>query len=243
MKTRTSSFLIAVVVAIVVMLAVWKFADIIHGKEKAELLRQVRIEKIKNDSLVNLGEGMYTKLVADTLTLKQLNKLNDSLKLELKNPKIITEIVTIIKEIEKPIDNVQVKDSIVTIEDFYPSKKDKFITYNSKININTSKGIGKFRFEKLPITLGIGQNKDGTYYVNTKLPEFMEVTKLDVQSQPIVEEVEDNFGWLVGVGAGNDYQYGNKYLTLSTGIRYKKLYLEVEGATNKTLEVGIKTEF
>jgi len=211
------------------------------GKEEANII--LRKERLKNDTLVKLNEGLYTKLVADSLTKKELNHLNDSLKLKLKNPKTITKIVFVPKEIEKDIDNVVQTDSTITINDYYPHKENKFVEYSANIDKVTGKGKGKFSWTPIEFSLGVTENEDGTYSLNTKVPEFMTVTGVHVYSRPIEPTKIDNFGWLIGGGIGTSFKDGNSYYKLSGGVRIKKFYVDIDLGTNGTSELGIKIEF
>ena len=71
------------------MFATYKITRFFTDKSQEKLRRELRVEKIKNDTLTKIKEGLYTKLVADTLTKRELRQKVDSLKLEIKDPKII----------------------------------------------------------------------------------------------------------------------------------------------------------
>lgn len=241
MKTKYK--ILGLLLCIIISLGVFKATTYVYQKkiDKAELI--IRKERIKNDSLVKIGEGFYTKLVADTLTIKNLKELNDILELKVKNPKIITQIEFKPIEIEKPIDKVVMKDSILTINDSYPDSINTFVRYFATINIKTKENLGKFSFENINIDLGIGQNKDGTYFINTKLPEYFEVTSIDIQALPLETPKIDNFGLLLGAGYGHSYLYNSNFVYVEAGIRINKTYLEIGGTTNQTIYAGLKFEF
>lgn len=240
MKLKTILLILA---GIAIAFSAFKITQVIADKKLKEEQVKLRKELIKNDSLIKINKGLYTKLVADTLTIKQLKKKSDSLELELKNPKVVVHTVYKFKEVEKPIDGVVVKDSMVELTDAYPDKENPFISYIANINLITGEGIGKFTITPLSISLGIGQNPDGTYRLNTKVPDFMTISSIDVQALPMELSEPDNFGWLVGAGIGKDFRDNSNYLTLSAGIRVKKVYLEAIGATNQTISAGFKFEF
>lgn len=214
------------------------------SKNKSFRNEQLKLKKeiIKNDALKKIKNGLYTKVVADTLKITELQRLADSLKLELKNPKVVVNTIYKFKELNTPVDNIKVKDSTIEISDAYPSKENPFIEYSATINLSSNKGLGKFTVNPLSISLGIVQNKNGTYSLNKKVPDFISVSSIDVQSIPIEYKTPDNFGFIVGAGAGRDFRDNSAYIILSAGIRVKKLYFEASGATNQTLAAKFKIE-
>ena len=230
------------VLVIVVALIVFKATTWFNQGKISRAENILKKELLKNDSLIKINDGLYTKLVSDTSTVKDLRELSDSLKLKLDNPKIITRVVFIPKKIEKQVDKIFIRDSIITIEDNYPDSINPFITYFATINIKSNKSCGTFSFTSLEINLGIGQNKDGTYYINTKLPEFLEVSDIDVQALPKVYIKPDNFGVILGTGLGKDYNTSSTFMYVGAGIRFKKTYIEVGGSTNQSIYGGIKFE-
>lgn len=234
------------IILVILVLLLIGFAAFIHHKYTSEidnLKVSLKKELIKNDSLKKVADGFYTKLVADTLTKRELRRLNDSLKLELKTPKIITQIVFVPKEQETEIVEIEKDSTTLKLTDYYPDKDNPFIIYKSLIDLENKTGIGNFTFNSVKIDLGIGENPDGTFTINTKLPEFLEIASLDVSSQPITPTKVKNFGFLLGTGIGNNFRDDSPYMKLSTGVRYKKLYLDIQTGTNETAEVIIKYEF
>lgn len=220
------------------------FYQKVFVEPKIERLQtQLRTAKIKEDSLRKVKEGYYKKLVADTLTQIELNKIVDSLELLTENPKIVEVIKIVPKEVEKEVDKVVVKDSTLEIEDFYPNKENPFIRYNSKINLLTQKGKSKFTPYPFDIVLSIGQKEDGTFELDSKLPEIFNVTDIQVQATPMTPEKKDNFGILLGAGGGKNFHLQDPYIRVNTGIRYKKTYLQLGGNTNNTADLTLTFEF
>jgi hypothetical protein len=244
MKNQNS--IITIIAIIAIILGTWKAVDWYYASKidaSAEILRR---EKIKSSELTQINEGLYTKLAADTLSIKELEKLNDSLKLELKNPEVVTVVKWKIKWLEKPVDSLTIKDSIVTLVDTYPDINNPFVTYRLKLNLSTAEGVGSWDFTPQEIILGIGQNEDGTYSVNTKVPDFLEITGLDVSSLPMQRQKPDDFGWLLGVTGGKRFLDETNLYGVSGGIRYKKLYLDtnlVFGNDEAFGLLGVKLEF
>lgn len=236
--------IIYIVIIILLSIGAYKLAEHIKSKELEEKEAQIKKYKIKNDSLVQVSPGVYKKLVADTLTKSQLEKKVDSLKLELKNPKIVEVIKFEPEPIEgKEIDKVKVKDTTITIEDTYPDKEEPFITYTANVNIKTGLGKSDWNFEEQELRLGIGENKDGTYQVKTKVPEWLKITAIDIESQPMKEQEIDNFGFLFGAGYGQNLTTSEEYLNLQGGVRYKRTYLFLNAGTNNTINGTLTFEF
>ena len=240
---KTQNNIITIIAIIAVILITFKGASMYYAKQNEADKIALKKAKIKNSELTKIEEGLYTKLAADTLTINQLKKVNDSLGLKLENPEIVTVVKWKYKEVEKPVDSVTVKDSSLIIVDSYPSKENTFVTYRADINKFTGKGLGKFSFTPQEIRLGIGQNEDGTYSVNTGVPDYLVVTGIDVQALPMETSKVDNFGWIVGARIGQDFTDLSKYFKVNGGIRYKKLYISVGAGTNGTVEGGIDIEF
>ena len=243
---KNQNTVITIIALLAIMFATWKVADWWYSKKLDDSAETLRREKIKNSELTMINEGLYTKLAADTLTIKQLKKLNDSLELKLENPEVITQVKWKIKYLEKPVDSVSVTDSTVNVVDNYPNKENPFVTYKASINKFTGKGKGSFDFTPQDFFIGIGQNEDGTYSVNTKVPEFVTITGLNVEALPMAEKKVDNFGVIFGVNYGRNFLDKTNLYGVSGGIRYKKIYLDSDvliGDDSLIGLVGLKLEF
>lgn len=243
---KNQNTIITVIAVIAIIFATWKAVDWWYSKKLDEAAETLRREKIKNSELTKIKDGLYTKLAADTLTIKQLRQLSDSLKLELENPEVITEVKWKIKYIEKPVDSVNVTDSTVTITDNYPNKENPFVTYKASVNKFTGEGIGSFNFNEVKFALGIEEQEDGTFKVNTKVPEYFVITGLEVKALPMAEKKVDNFGFIGGVNFGRQFLDQNNVYGVSAGIRYKKLYVDSDLLIGDDLLiglVGLKFEF
>lgn len=198
---------------------------------------------IKNDRLDSISKGRYHKLVADTLKMKELEKEKDSLFSEVnKGPKVVTKIETKPVFIEKPIETVDVSDSLIKIEDYYPKKEDFYIKYKARINRLTGKETSKWDFNKTEIDILITENKDGTFSADAKLPDYITLGKLDILTTPKNKTKDNDFGIIMGVGAGLQFENDN-YYSLNPGIRYKKFYLLGSFNTNNSLGVSVGFEF
>lgn len=239
---RITKILIVLGVILAIIVAVF---TTIHFKDKAiaDARMELRKEIIKNDSLQQLTEVLYTKRVADTLKIGELKRLSDSLKLQLSKPKVVGTIKIKPKDQKGDIDVIVVKDSTFSIEDHYPNKENAFVSYFATVDTKTEKGVGEFKFTEFSIDFGITENKDGTYSLNTAVPEYMKVNSISVQSLPMAPTKIDNFGILLGAGVGKDFNDNSTFLKVGTDFRFKKTYIGVEGTTNRTISTGIKFEF
>ena len=233
-----------IVLIIIIFLTGFFISKHFSQKKIDKAQRELKIEKIRNDTLVQLDSVTYKKLLADTLTKRQLRKKVKELEIELKDPKIVEVIKFVPKEIiKKEVNTVIVKDSIVNIVDYYPQKENYFIKYSSTINTLKQKALSDWEFSPQEISLGIGVNDKGMYEVITKVPEFIKITSIDVQSLPQPTDKKDNFGFLVGGGYGKELNTDKEFFNLNSGIRYKKTYLILNIATNETINIGLTFEF
>lgn len=215
----------------------------LNNKKLEEARIELRKERIKNDTLVKLAPGVYSKLVADTLTINELNNRLKELEIKLENPTIIQNITFEPEEKDTEITEVEVDNDTIKQTDYYPTKENYFVKYSSKTNTKTQQGVGNFSFNPQDISLAIGQKEDGTYEVKTKFPDYFNITNLDVQSLPMTPNKRKDFGWLLGAGYGQNLTTKEEFLNIQAGIRYKKTYFTLNGATNNTLNGTLTFEF
>lgn len=183
-------------------------------------------------------------MVADSLNKQQLKDLvKENFKLKNTKPKIIEKIVFKIKEVEKPTDQVNIENDSIYIEDYYPDKENFLIKYINKTSITNQKGISKFNFNPFEITGVISQREDGIYQFDLKVPDYVKIGKIDIQAIPIEEVKVDNFGYLFGVGYGQNIETKENFININSYIRYKKFYVGLEATTQGNLLGGIKVEF
>lgn len=231
----TTKDIIYIIIIILLSLGAYKLSDYLNKKKIEEKATELREYRIKNNTLVKISEGYYSKLVADTLTKKELREKVRSLELEVENPIIVEVIKFVPKEIDTEIGEVEVLNDTIRQTDYYPQKEDYYVKYSSKTNIKTEKGVGNFSFQPQEFKLAIGQKEDGTYEVKTRLPEYFEITGLDVQALPMTPKKKDNFGILLGGGYGQNLTTKEEFLNIQAGVRYKKTYFFLNGGTNNTL--------
>ena len=242
-KLNTKTILTLIII-VIFFIAGFFISKHFSNKKENEKIVELKKQIIKNDNLVKIDSTTYKKLVADTLTKKQLKQKIDSLKIKVKEPKVVEEIVFVPKEVvKKEVDTVVVKDSTVNIVDFYPQKENYFIKYSSTINTLKKEATSDWNFKPKKISLAIGLDKNGMYEVKTKVPEFIKITSIDVQTEPKKVINNDNFGYLIGAGYGTNLNTEESYLNINTGIRYKNTYLLINVGTNNTINGGLTFEF
>ena len=203
---------------------------------------KIRNTTIAADSL-RLENGIYKKLVADTLEIKELKELVKELQIKVENPIIVERIVVKPADTVKDIDSIYINEGKAIITDFYPNKDNYFVRYQNEFTLENPKGKSEWKFNELPIDIVIGEKEDGTFEANLKAPDFIKVGKLDVSGIRIKPDKVDNFGVLLGAGYGKDFGTGTDYLEVGGGMRFKKTYLILEGNTNKQADIGLKFEF
>jgi len=201
--------------------------------------------EISKDSLVQVNDTQFRKLVADTLTKKQLRKKIDSLGFELDNvePKIVYQIKYVPKEIEKPTDEVVVEEDTVKIDSYYPQKENYFMRYQNTISLKDGVGLEKWTPKPISLSGVISQRDDGIWTADFQTPDWLDIESVDIEAVPLDIPKKDRFGWLIGASYGKDFQNNTEYLRLSTGIRVDKFYIDVGASTNSTIDGGIKYEF
>lgn len=234
--------LILSVVALIFFGYSWYYAN--KHKEEAQRLEHVRL--IRNDSLRKIitEKGiLYEKLVADTLSKKQLREKIKELGLELENALLAQKIVFVPRDTIKIIEDIKTTDTTLTFTDYYPKKEGYFVRHITNHNTKDTTATGEFGFNPITMSLGISEQKDGTYKVTTKMPDYFNINSIDVQSLPIEKEEKDNWGILVGADYVNDFDSENKFLDVNSYLRYKKFYIGGGFRTDNTVKAGLKFEF
>lgn len=158
-------------ILLILVIIVTSFIMCQREKEKFEDWKKKEI--IKNDSLVKIDSTQYTKVIADTLTEKQLrNKIRD-LEIALRTkPKTVIETQLVPYPVEKRIDSIVYVDGKLNLTDYYPQKKDYFVRYTA---VDT---IGRFDFNPIKMSLVLSEDKDGVWRVDSKVPSFLQITDI-----------------------------------------------------------------
>jgi hypothetical protein len=242
---NSNKIIIALVVLLLLLIGggAWYINSLQNDLKEANFA--IRKEILRNDKLVQINEQQYRKLVADTLTQRQLSKLVDSLEIELDaKPKIVYVVKATPKEVEKETDSIKIDSTHIDIDSYYPQKKDYFARYQNRITLKDSTGAEKWSFSPISISGVISQRDDGIFTADFKTPEWLKIDNIDIQATPLEIPKPDNFGFILGSSYGHSFKEGGEdYLKVTGGIRYKKVYLEVGGATNSSVEGGLKFEF
>ena len=209
--------------------------------EQGQVLKK---QIIKSDSLVKVTDGFYQKLVADTLTRKQLRSLAEKIT-GLENREVTSVTTTIIqpKEIVKTTDGIISTTDSLFIEDYYPKKENYFLRYTNRLSKTTEKGISRFSFKEVRIDNVVTKKDNGLYQVDFKGPDFLELRSLDIQMEPIIENKRDNWGTLIGIEYGRNFEVDEQVFGINAYQRYKKVYFGGGISTDETAKVGIKVEF
>lgn len=240
MKKNIENILVILVIILIFGLIINRWC---YKKKIDEERRKYNIELIRNDSLIKVSETQYSKLIADTLTISQLNKKVRQLQIDLKaKPKVITEIKYIPKEIEKEVEVVKVVGDTVKIEDYYPDKKNYFVKYENEVSIKDKKGTSKFSFSPLKVTSVVSQRNNGLFQIDFKTPEWLEISSVNIQSTPLEKEKVKNFGLLIGAGIGRNFDENRNNIRIESGIRLKKMYIDLGFNTSNTADLTIKFE-
>lgn len=238
--------LVALIVFLTVIAGIFWFQKRSAEEKVFQAQQEIRRKTIAQDSLIKLSDGYYQKLVADTLTKQQLKKLVEDIT-ELKNRKPISVTTTIIKPVQivKEIDSIAVKKDSAFIEDYYPKKEFYYLKYTNRFSLGTQKGVSNFDFTPIKLVQVVTKKNNGLYQVDFKGPHFLKVESLDIQTEPRIEPVKDNWGTLIGVGYGQSLdkvKQIDNFVELNIYQRYKKLYLGIGVTTNKNIKGGLKIE-
>lgn len=243
LKNPLSNKYLVLFVVIILILVTFKITQHISDKKLEAQRIELKRLKIKNDTLQKVADGQYTKLVADTAKIKDLNKLVKELQIKADNPLIVEKIVLVPETVEKPIDSVSIAKDSVTIVDYYPTKQDWFIKYNGKIDLIGTNNKGSFTFSELPISLVISEQEDGTFKSDLKAPPFINITQLDVVALPLETKKADNFGFLAGGKINRNMSNGNLGYEILGGVRFKKINVITSINTNEEFGIGTLIEF
>lgn len=211
--------------------------------KKAELVSEIKAYKLREDKLIKISNGQYSKLVADSLTKRELSKKIKELGIDLKKALLAQKIVIVPRDTIKIIDSIKTTDTTITFLDFYPNKHTPFVTHTTEFKTKDTTAIGIFKFIPISLNLAIGQKEDGTYEVKTKFPEYFDVRSIDVQTLPVQQIKPDNFGILFGADYVKSLDAIKTEIDLNTYLRFKKFYIGGGIRTDNTIKAGIKIEF
>jgi hypothetical protein len=248
MKTRTKLIIAALILLLIIIGGTAYYINSLKQDLKEEQLAH-RKEILRNDELKIINETQVRKLIADTLKQSELNKIVADLGIEIdkaKNakPKIVYVVKATPKEVVKETDSLTIDSTGISIESYYPQKKDYFAKYENRITLKDTLGKEKWSFNAIKISGTISQRDDGIFTADFKTPPWLKIDSIDIQATPLEMPKPDNFGFLLGSTYGHSFKEGGEdYLKVTGGLRYKKVYVEVGAGTNSTVEGGLKYEF
>ena len=229
---------------ILALLIGWYLANKFSDNQIKSLQKEVKSMVLKNDSLVLIEKGLYSKLVADTAKAKQLRIKVEELQLELKNPNLVIEKEVSFDTIITTVEVVEESEGSFEFNDYYPTKENYYIKYSAKVDTKNKTGEGEFVLKPLSFSLGIEEQPKGMYRINAKVPDFAKVSKLDAISIPYKEKYKkDTFGFIFGAGYGKSFETNSEFLQMNTGIRINKTYLFINAGTNQTVGASLMVEF
>jgi hypothetical protein len=233
--------LVVSVVALLFFAYSWNYAK----KQAKEAQRKEQVRLVRNDSLRLIVEGTYTKLVADSLTKKQMQKVIEKLGIDLKNAILSQKIVFVPIDKKGEIKDIKVTDTTLTLLDYYPEKVNYFVKHTTTLKTKDTTATGEFNFNPITLSLGIAQQKNGTYKVITKLPEFFKINSLDIQALPLEPQYKkDVFGVLFGVDYVKPLDNNDNFdIDFNSYIRINKFYIGGGYRTDNSVKAGIKVEF
>jgi hypothetical protein len=239
------NFKTLVIAGIFVFIALY-VAKCSHDNETEELRAALHKEELRNDTLKKINEDTYEKLVADTVTKREILKIIKQLEIDVKNPKIVTRIVYQQKDVEKDVDYVDIVDSVLQVIDYYPKEENHTLKYSNKINLITKKGVGKFEFKPQNLDLVISETERGRWKATLKTDnEFVMINSLDVQALPevITDPTRSNWSKFAGVKYNTTIDKTNNNLEVLGGFRYKKISLMGSANTSSQLGLGLMLDF
>jgi hypothetical protein len=243
MKVDKKAILIIILIFIIGFIT-FNFTKSLYQKKVQKAQRELINYKIKADTLARINENQYRKLLADTLTKRELLKKIDSLKIKADNPIVVTEVLY---EFDKKETEGEIKttDSTMTFTDYYPDKENPFIKYSAEINKIKNTYKGSFDVKPLSLNLVFSQNKEGVYQLDSKVPDYISISKIDIQSTPLnsVPESKKAITTFAGLKYNNSFLSEDPFIETIVGLRYRRINLIGSLSTNSYLGLGILIDF
>jgi len=234
---------LGIIAALLIIAAIFYLRKEQEKTKRFETEQELRVTKIRHDSIVKITDGYYQKLVADTLTKVQLKRLTSQvIGLKGREPVSITTIEAGPKSLQKSTDKVEIKEDSLFIEDYYPDKLKPFLKYTNKISLKTKLGNSNFKFGTIKLTQVVTKKENGLYQIDFITPDFLDVKSIDIQSEPMAKEKKDNWGTLIGIDYGKNLETQKNIFGINIYKRYKKFYIGASIDTDKTVRGGIKIE-
>lgn len=188
--------------------------------------------EIKTDSLRKISDTQYRKVVADSLTKREMRRLIDSLQIEsIKKPKVVTIVDVQVREGVKTVDTLYLPNekSKLYVSDYYPSKEKPFVNYTLRDTI------GKFKFYPFKMSLVVSETEAGNWVIDGKFPEYFEITDIKAvgRPKPVLQKTTPFY-------LGGKIQKQNERYPLSVlgGFRLKRTIFFGGVNTDGNVEIG-----
>lgn len=192
--------------------------------------RLERNYKIENDSLKQVNETQYKKLIDDRLTRKELRQIINELGIkDVPKPEIVVVTEYKIKEVTKSVDKIEYVNGKVEVEDYYPNIEKPFIRYSLKDSVSN------FKFYPFEMAIVVSENRDGTWQVDSKVPDFISISKIEANAIRTKTERKRPFI----VGAGYTHYKDVNVFEASIGVKVKNTF--ITGTATTDGGYGIKT--
>ncbi|MCA9750209.1 MAG: hypothetical protein KC414_13960 [Romboutsia sp.] len=236
-------------IAIIVILTVFGINQYFSKVSTEKLVKNYKIALIESDSLKQVSEEHYQKLVNDMNSQKDIFKLlkeqNEELYKTLKEENKKPISYTLIQaQPQTKIDTITIKDTVrkgqfyKVFKDYYPNSNSPFIIYDGEIKDNSL--VGKFNFNTLDIGIVISEKQKDLFEADLDAPEWLKINNLQVNSLPLENVKVDNFDWMIGGSSGLNIQDKTPIFELEGGFRYKKSLFSIQGNINKEIKFGFK---
>lgn len=197
-------------------------------QKKNEQIEKLKGEVIEKSELIKEKDGLYSNIVNDLNTEKQLKqKIENELKelsviIKERNEKPV-QIIEQVLQMPFRIDTVEVYDTIINEKDhyfaefFYPDQDDYFA--HTRVQMSGGIGVASWHFEPLELNLTITQTESGLFNSYMEGPEWIVVKDLQVNTLPMQPQFpEKPYKFYLGGGLG--YIEGFKFYT-SGSVKYK----------------------
>lgn len=234
---------LGIIAALLIIAAIFYLRKEQEKTKRFETEQELRVTKIRHDSIVKITGGYYQKLVADTLTKIQLKRLTSQvIDLKEREPVSITTIEAGPKNLAKEVDKIELKEDSLFVEDYYPNKIKPFLKYTNNISLKTKLGKSNFKFSTIKITQVVTKKENGLYQIDFISPDFIDVRSIDIQSEPMEKKKIDNWGTIIGMDYGKNLNTQKSTFGISVYKRYKKFYIGASIDSEQSVKGGVKIE-
>lgn len=190
-------------------------------KEIETTNRKLIEEKYKNDTLTEVVKGQSRRMVDFSKTVKEMETIikEKDIELEGREPSTLIEIVTDTVLVEMPIEIY--RDSVITY--YFPDYKAPFVTHK----IDLIKKLSTFSLEPIDILVSLSQDKEGIWYGDVKLPQYLSIKDITIQSTPYTKDTPSAPPRSLKFLAGAEYIYDEKSLSPFVGMEFRSLGIKV----------------